>query len=148
MASKKQQSRVAKAKRHGLGRHMFQYVQVDEEGNEIEVEKAEKPARAAAKGSSAKGGARPRRQAKAPQPPSVKRLAKRGALFLPLILILTLTQKKTSTDAKIFQAVLFMVVFVAMMWLSDHLVYKMWAKKQPKAPEKGGRPGAGGPGKG
>ena len=37
MASKKQQSRVAKAKRHGLGRHAFEYVELDEEGNDTMV---------------------------------------------------------------------------------------------------------------
>jgi hypothetical protein len=155
MASKKQQSRVAKAKRHGLGRHAFEYVEVDEEGNEIEVAEDEKPARGKAKaGAKGKaGGKQPnpyRKKPKEPQPPSLKRLGKRGALFLPVILLLTLSQKKVSVDTRIIQALLFAVVFVAIMWGSDWLIYRMWTKRKAKeAAARGpGRPGSGGPGKG
>ena len=147
MASKKQQQRRDKSMRHGLGRHAFEYVTLDEEGNEIEVPEEEKPARGTAK----KGGAaqRQRRQPKVPQPPSVKRIGKKAALFVPVILLLTLSQKKISMNARIIQAILFGLVFIAIMWLSDHLVHKMYVKRQAR--EKGaasGRPGSGGAGKG
>lgn len=154
MASKKQQNRRDKAMRHGLGRHAFEYVTVDEEGNEIEVEEAEKPARGtASRGNARKGSAAPRgrRPPREPQPPTLKRLGKRGALFLPVILLLTLSQKNVSVESRIIQALLFAAVFVAIMWFSDHLIYKMWQKR--KAREKaaaggGGKPGSGGAGKG
>ena len=144
MASKKQQKRRDKSLRHGLGRHAFEYVSVDEEGNEIIEDQPDKPARSAAKGGKGKGAApaRGRREPKAPQPPSLKRLGKRGALFLPVILLLTLSQKKVSIDARIMQAVLFAVVFVAIMWGSDWLIYRIWAK----GPVKTGRPGSAGMG--
>jgi len=144
MASKKQQKRRDKSLRHGLGRHAFEYVSVDEEGNEIIEDQPDKPARSAAKGGKGKGAApaRGRREPKAPQPPSLKRLGKRGALFLPVILLLTLSQKKVSIDARIMQAVLFAVVFVAIMWGSDWLIYRIWAKRQAKT----GRPGSAGKG--
>jgi hypothetical protein len=148
MASKKQQKRRDKSLRHGLGRHAFEYVTVDEEGNEIEAEPDEKPARGtAARGARGKGAAqtRGRREPKAPQPPSLKRLGKRGALFLPVILLLTLSQQKVSIEARIMQAVLFAVVFVAIMWASDHLIYKMWVKRQAKE-KAAGRPGSAGKG--
>ena len=147
MASKKQQKRHDKAVRHGLGRHAFEYVTVDEEGNEIEdEEKPEKPARGtAARGSKGSSAGRARRPPKTPQPPSLKRLGKRGALFLPVILLLTLSQKHVSIGARVMQAVLFAVVFVAIMWFSDHLIYKMWVKRQAKE-KAAGRPGSSGKG--
>lgn len=148
MASKKQQNRRDKAMRHGLGRHAYEYVTVDEEGNEIEVEEPEKPARGTAKKGGATAQRGGRRQPKAPQPPSLKRLGKRGALFLPVILLLTLSQKNVSLEARIMQAFIFAVVFVAIMWGSDHLIYKMWAKRQAKEKAASGRSGSGGAGKG
>lgn len=130
MPSRKQRQRRDKSMRHGLGRHAFEYVEIDEEGNEIEVTPEEKAAKLAPK----KGAPpqRARRQPKPPQPPSVKRLGKRAALFIPVILLLTLSQKKLSMSSRIIQAVLFAVVFIAIMWLSDHLIYKMWQKKVAK----------------
>jgi hypothetical protein len=157
MATKKQQSRVAKAKRHGLGRHAFEYVELDEEGNEIEPAEDAKPARgtvkAGAKGKAKAGGKQPnpyRKKPKEPQPASLKRLGKRGALFLPVILLLTLSQKKISIESRLIQALLFAVVFVAIMWGSDWLIYRMWSKRKAKeaAARSPGRPGSGGPGKG
>lgn len=145
MASKKQQNRRDKAMRHGLGRHAFEYVTVDEDGNEIEPEEAERPARGTASRGKAKKSApakRARRPAREPQPPSLKRLGKRGALFLPVILLLTLSQKKVSVESRIIQALLFAAVFVAIMWFSDHLIYKMWQKRKAKeSAAAGGRAG-------
>lgn len=135
MASKKQQKRRDKAVRHGLGRHAFEYVEVDEHGNEIPSDKPEAPARGTAKrGTSAKGkgAARPRREPKAPQPPSLKRLGKRTAIFVPIILLLTLSQNRLSTQDKLIQALMFVVIFVGIMWMSDRLIYKMWVKRQAK----------------
>lgn len=147
MPSRKQRQRRDKSMRHGLGRHAFEYVELDEEGNEIDLPEEEKPARSSGKQGSAKQ--RPRRQPKVPQPPSVKRIGKKAALFVPVILLLTLSQNKVSMEARIFQALMFAVVFVAVMWLSDHLVYKMYLKRLAR--EKGaasGKPGSGGAGKG
>ena len=145
MASKKQQKRRDKSMRHGLGRHAFEYVTLDEEGNEVEVEDdaTEKPARVSGKKGSAQQ--RQRRQPKVPQPPSVKRIGKKAALFIPVILLLTLSQKKVSMNARIMQALLFGVMFIAIMWLSDHLVYKMYVKRQAR--EKGATPGKPGSGR-
>lgn len=134
MATKKQQKRRDKAVRHGLGRHAFEYVEVDEEGNEIVSDAPDKPARGTAKrGASGKGTAKPRREPKAPQPPSLKRLGKRTAIFVPIILLLTLSQGKLYTQDKLIQALMFAVVFVGIMWVSDSLIYKMWVKRQAKA---------------
>ena len=145
MPSKKQQKRRDKSMRHGLGRHAFEYVTLDEEGNEVEVEDdaTEKPARVSGKKGSAQQ--RQRRQPKVPQPPSVKRIGKKAALFIPVILLLTLSQKKVSMNARIMQALLFGVMFIAIMWLSDHLVYKMYVKRQAR--EKGATPGKPGSGR-
>ena len=62
---------------------------------------------------------------------------------LPVILLLTLSQKNVSIDARIMQAVLFAVVFVAIMWLSDSLIFRMWTKRQAKE-KAAGRPGSAG----
>ena len=149
MASHKQRQRRDKAMRHGLGRHLYEYVEVDEEGNEIE--QAEAPAAGKVERSSGKKGAAPqraRRQPKVPKPPSVKSIGKKAALFLPVILLLTLSQKNVTMESRIIQAVMFGVVFVAIMWLSDRLVYKMYLKRQAKEQAAaGGKPRPGSAGK-
>lgn len=150
MASHKQRQRRDKAMRHGLGRHAFEYVEVDEDGNEIEP--AEAPPAGKAERSSGKKGSAPqrsRRPPKVPKPPSVKSIGKKAALFLPVILLLTLSQKKVTMESRIIQALMFGAVFIAIMWLSDHLVYKMYLKRQAKEQAaSGGKPRPGGAGKG
>lgn len=150
MASHKQRQRRDKAMRHGLGRHSFEYVDVDEDGNEIEPSDA--PVAGKVERSSGKKGSAPsrsRRQPKVPKPPTVKSIGKKAALFVPVILLLTLSQKKVSMEARIVQALLFAVVFVVIMWGSDRLVYKMYLKRQAKEQAAGrGKPGPGGTGRG
>jgi len=82
MPSKKQRRRREKS-----FRHEYEYVLLDEEGNEVPAEptelrkKEERP-------KAARGGARPARAVRTVQPASWQRVAKRGLLFAPVMFIM------------------------------------------------------------
>src|SRR4030095_15944067 len=85
MATQKQRRRRAKEKRHA-----YDLVEIDAEGNETVLRasdlKEEAPATAPAKkaGVSSNAGTKPGRGT--PQPPTWRRVLKRGAIFAPIFL--------------------------------------------------------------
>ena len=92
MPSKKQRRRREKSLRHE-----YEYVLLDEEGNELPVEptelkKKETPTKA-------RSGARAARPGRTVQPPSWQRVAKRGAIFAPVMFLMVtiLGGKKLAT---------------------------------------------------
>ena len=59
------------------------------------------------------------------QPPSVARVLKRGAIFGPLLLVVTyITAPSLSTAQKIFNAVLLIMIFLPFSYLVDLVVYR------------------------
>ena len=97
MATRKQRRRREKEQRHD-----YEFVYVYSEGNEVEPDEvpADPPARrsgsangkAAAKGSKRAGG----RARRAPQPPSWRRVLKRGAIFAPLFIATVKPQERSA----------------------------------------------------
>ncbi|TML68349.1 MAG: hypothetical protein E6G14_10075 [Actinobacteria bacterium] len=132
MATRKQRRRREKEQRHD-----YEFVYVDSEGNEVEPDEvpADPPARrsgsangkAAAKGSKRAGG----RARRAPQPPSWRRVLKRGAIFAPLFIatVLLIGGKHMRTSAAIFQAVILLVFFVPFSYFLDSMVWRSYQKK-------------------
>ena len=119
-------------------RHQFEYVQVDDEGQEVVVEK---PARDERPANGAKPGAgkgkddvvRDRRGREVPKP-SVQRIAKRTAIFAPLLVVLVLlTGRSLTTGQKLFQVVLLLVIFIPFSYLMDTVLYRSFQKRQAKA---------------
>ena len=132
MATRKQRRRREKEKRHD-----YEFVYVDSEGNEVEPDEipAAPPSRrsgspngkAAAKGSKPAAG----RGRRAPQPPSWRRVLKRGAIFAPLFIatVLLIGGKHMRTSAAIFQAVILLVFFVPFSYFLDSMVWRSYQKK-------------------
>ena len=122
-------SRKQRRRREKLKRHEYEYVVETEEGEEV-VEsprpKATAPVRAA-------NGA-PKildRRGREIQPPSWRRVLKRGAIFGPILLILVfVTNDRLTTGAKILNALVLLLIFLPFSYLVDRFIYRMVVKRQ------------------
>ena len=122
MATKKQQRR-----RQKLKRHEYEEVYVDDEGRELDPDQAEELVATSqpGKAASARTQAKPQRGGRTIDPPSWRRTLRRGLLFFPLMLLtvillgsdLTLTQQ-------IAQTVLLIAFFVPFSHFMDMMVWR------------------------
>jgi hypothetical protein len=129
MPTRKQRRRQAKTRRHE-----YEYVYVDEEGNEVEVDADEaKAERTASRNGRAKPNPRTAAGARV-QPPSWRRVARRGALFAPLMFI---TVMLTSADATLFQQIIttvwLMAIFLPFSYFMDSFMYRRYVKRTDTA---------------
>lgn len=137
MATQKQRKRRAKEKRHD-----YDLVYVDEDGVERPVEKEEprKPVGRGSKGtvsktqkstSSAKGSTRGSRAA---QPPSWRKVMKRGAIFAPIFFatVLLLGGGKITYAGAIVQSLLLLAVFIPFSYFMDRVVWRQQLKRQSR----------------
>ena len=127
MSSKKQRRR-----REKLQRHEWEYIQVDEEGNETPLEPTElkkaqtngKPKAAAAQRQ------RSRRPLREPKPPSWERSAKRAALFVPFLFIFLSIQKHPlPIPSRLGISLLYAAVFVPMFFLVDRMAFRAYQRR-------------------
>jgi len=149
MATKKQRRRREKGRRHD-----YEFVYVDQEGEEVEVDEREEKPREERKPTSGLKPT-PSNKAKAPattksrtsgraervvDPPSWDRTLKRAAIFVPIMLIfLYVTKpKNASTTAIALQAAFIIVLLIAFMYGMDTLLYRSYQKRQAK--KDGGSP--------
>ena len=131
MPTRKQRRRRAKGRRHE-----YEYVYVDETGAEVEVEadqvKAERTA-------SRNGRAKPRQlPANARiQPPSWRRVFKRGLLIAPLmfVTVMFLDRNLHWWQWLVLTAQL-MIIFIPFSYFMDSLMYRRYAKRMGTAPTK------------
>ena len=132
MATQKQRRRRAKEKRHD-----YDLVYVDEDGVEQVVERDEprKPStdgkRSSDKPSSAKGRSRSSRAGKVAQPPSWRKVIKRGAIFAPIFLatVMLLGGGKITLVGAVVQTLLLLAVFVPFSYFMDRVVYRQQLKR-------------------
>lgn len=136
MATKKQRRR-----REKLQRHEYEYVVEDEEGEEVVVDspRAEKttvPAKGAPKG--APKGQVVDARGRVMQPPSWRRVLKRGAIFGPILFILIwVTGRNLSTGAKLINVVLLLLIFLPVSYFVDVLIYRSVQKRQQRKAQGG-----------
>jgi TRAP-type uncharacterized transport system fused permease subunit len=130
MATKKQRRRRQKDRRHE-----WEYVYVDGEGEEVEVEEPEPgtPGKAEAKVKAvAKGGKQsPTRGGRRVDPPSWRKVGKRGLLFAPLMLIVVYLLQGKSKDPAVaaYQTVVLMAFFIPFSYLMDTMMYRAFRKR-------------------
>ena len=135
MATQKQRRRRAKEKRHE-----YDLVEIDGEGNETVLTSGELKSESGSKtGGSAKPGAKKRSASAStakprrgtPQPPSWRRVAKRGALFAPIFLatVLLLSGDRLSFAGAVVQSLLLLAVFVPFSYFMDRLVWRSHEKR-------------------
>jgi hypothetical protein len=135
MASKKQRRRRQKERRHE-----YEFVYVDEEGHEVEVDPSEveqterqssrrNGAKAARKG---QGSGRPLRKI---DPPSWKRVSKRALFFGPLIfLAFSVLNSKQPIATRLLLAILYTGFFIPFMYLMDRAMYRTYLKRTGQTP--------------
>ena len=131
MPTKKQRRRVQKSRRHD-----YEYVYVDEEGNEVPVDpselraekqngKSDRPARSGAKQRSSSGAGR-----RTIEPPSWRRALKRAAVWGPLLVIaMMLLNRNVSPLQWVTSAVFLIAFFVPISYFTDSMAYRMYRKR-------------------
>ena len=136
MPTRKQRRRQQKSRRHE-----WEYVYVDEEGHEVEVDpegpKGSKDEQPKAKqqldrrnGRPADRKQRPRRVA---QPPSWRRAAKRAALLGALFVVVFafgLGGKNNNPFTAVLIGVIYAVAFVPLQYFIDKVTYRAYLKRQ------------------
>jgi hypothetical protein len=129
MATQKQRRKRAKEKRHA-----YDLVEIDAEGNEtvltasdLKDEASAKPAPRAKdpKGSTSHGSRG------GPQPPTWRRVLKRGAIFAPIFLatVMLLGRGRLTVAGAIVQTIFLLAIFVPFSYFMDRL---MWRSQQKR----------------
>jgi hypothetical protein len=139
-------SRKQRRRREKLQRHEYEYVIETEEGEEVveslrEIEPEERPDRrtdrngkqAGSRSKAAGSGPVDRRGRPIPKP-SLQRVLKRTAIFLPVfVAFFFIAAPSLTLGQKIFQAVLLAALFIPASYLADRLIYRMAEKRQQQA---------------
>jgi hypothetical protein len=137
MPSRKQRRRRQKERRHE-----YEFVYVDDEGHEVEVDPSElEPserhgARRNGANTTRKGHAdRNRRPARKIDPPSWKRVSKRALFFGPLIfLAFSVLNSKQPVATRLLLALLYTGFFIPFMYLMDRAMYRQYLRRTGQAP--------------
>jgi hypothetical protein len=134
MPTRKQRRRNQKARRHE-----YEYVYLDDEGNEVPVDPSElraekdgqrdsKPRKEASSGKPA-GGRGPGGR-RIIEPPSWRRSARRAVIFGPLLVVaMMLFNRGLSYQQQLFPALFLITFFIPFSYFTDSLAYRMFQKR-------------------
>jgi hypothetical protein len=125
MPSRKQRRRQQK-----LRRHDWEEVLVDDEGNEIVLEATDTPAKEKSKSRATQTRAK-RRLIREVSPPSWNRVARRGAIFAPLMFLTVhfLSGDKLSLASKVLQTVFLLAFFLPFSYVMDRVAYRAYQRR-------------------
>ena len=134
MPSRKQRRRRQKELRHD-----YEYVYVDDEGREVKVEEAERPAKQERKEPRRNGKQAPAKRKAAASvrkvdPPSWRRVARRAALFAPLIFVAFTVIGKQKLDIRVLLTLFYTGFFIPFMYLMDRAMYRAYLRRSGQAP--------------
>jgi hypothetical protein len=138
MASRKQRRRRQKERRHD-----YEFVYVDEEGREIEVDPAELEQAAPHRNGKRDSKREPRkdrneRPMRAVQPPSWGRVGRRALIFFPLIFVaFSVLNSKQAFASRLVFALIYTAFFAPFMYLMDRTMYRSYLKRSGQAPPPG-----------
>ena len=147
MATKKQRRRREKGRRHE-----YEYVYVDDSGQEVEVDEAdeapkEKPVTSGQKPTSQKPKATTTKSnsssgERTVEPPSWNKVARRGLIFAPFILIFFyITRGKgDSTTIVLLRTLPLVILLVPFMYMVDSFAYRSYQKRLAKRAAAGSTP--------
>ena len=135
MATQKQRKRRAKEKRHD-----YDLMYIDEDGLEQPVERDEAPRKppgrfgrgsTTTKSQKAQPAAQNARRGREVQPPSWRKVLKRGAIFAPIFLItvMLLGGNKMTLVGAVVQTALLISVFVPFSYFMDRFVWRQAQKR-------------------
>jgi hypothetical protein len=144
MPTRKQRRRRKKSFRHD-----YEYVFVDEEGNEVEVERdAEDGPATPMKDKGKSGASATKAQARsAPdqrattrtgrviQPPSWRRVGKRALIFGPVMFIaVSLLDQRLTVTQHAAQTIFLLAFFLPFSYVMDAITYRMYLRRSGQAP--------------
>jgi hypothetical protein len=131
MPTKKQRRRQQKSRRHE-----YEYVYVDDEGNEVTVDPAERRSekeggKAETRGrSGSSNNGSPRTRGRRIEPPSWRRAFKRAAVWGPLLVVaMMLINRNVSPLQWVTSAVFLIAFFVPISYFTDSMAYRMYRKR-------------------
>ena len=131
MPTKKQRRRQQKSRRHD-----YEYVYVDDEGNEVAVDPTELRAekdngKVETRGRSATTKKTPARAGgRVIEPPSWRRALKRAAIWAPLLVIaMMLINRNVSPLQWATSAVFLVAFFIPISYFTDSMAYRMYRKR-------------------
>lgn len=138
MATQKQRRRRAKEKRHD-----YDLVYLDEEGVEQSVEREEGPRKPpgrlgrgspTSRSSKKEPTTRTARRGREVQPPSWRKVLKRGAIFAPIFLVtvMLLGGSRMTFVGAVIQTALLIAVFVPFSYFMDRFVWRQQQKRLNK----------------
>jgi hypothetical protein len=130
MPTRKQRRREQK-----LRRHEWEEVYVDAEGREVDPDEAGVPKR---NGRGLDQRTKPKKSAPAQtrrrgvQPPSWRRVLRRGAIFAPLMFVTVhlIAGDELDMAGKLTQTAFLLIVFLPFSYLMDTVTYRMWQRRQ------------------
>ena len=131
MPTKKQRRRQQKTRRHD-----YEYVYVDDEGNEVAVDPTELRAekdngKVEARGRSGTAKKTPARPGqRVIEPPSWRRALKRAAIWAPLLVVaMMLINRNVSPLQWATSAVFLIAFFIPISYFTDSMAYRMYRKR-------------------
>ena len=133
MPTKKQRRRQQKSRRHD-----YEYVYIDDEGNEVAVEPTELRAEKETKktearsrnGTGARAGGQPRAGQRAINPPSWRRAVKRAVIFGPVIVIGMMLLNRNQSLVRWLPSTVILVTFlIPITYYTDAMAYRMYRKR-------------------
>ena len=125
MPTRKQRRRQQKERRHE-----YEYVYVDDEGNEVNVAadelQAQRPVSKNGKTRARTSGAGPR-----VQPPSWRRVGKRGLIFAPLMFVtVMLLDQRLELWQVAIQTAWLLLIFLPFSYFLDSFMYRRYLRRQ------------------
>jgi hypothetical protein len=136
MPTKKQRRRQQKSRRHE-----YEYVYVDDEGNEVPVDPSElraekdngKPEPRGRATASTKRA--PSRAGRTIEPPSWRRAVKRAAIWAPLLIVaMMLINHNVSPLQWVTSAIFLVAFFIPISYFTDSMAYRMYKKRVDRQP--------------
>ena len=124
-------SRKQKRRRQKLRRHEWEEVLIDEEGNEVVLDADERPKKEKPERRTAARSGQSRRPAREVPPPSWSRVAKRAALFAPLMFVVVhlVSGSEISWAQKALQTVLLLAFFLPFSYMMDRIAYRAYQRR-------------------
>ncbi len=123
MPTRKQKRREAKSKRHD-----YEFVYLDDEGNEVDAPPEGEKSRNGTKPAPTKRAAQPARRARrTPQPPSWQRAGRRAVLLGAVVFILFgMLNKSHNYTGAALAAVIYTILFIPFTYTLDRFAYRRW----------------------
>jgi hypothetical protein len=134
--TKKQRRRQQKNRRHE-----WEYVYVDDEGHEVEVDPADVHRPKDEKARPRAGSSAPRTSARGRtgrqiDPPSWRRVGKRSLFLAPVfIVVMLMLNRGQPPAARIAPAIFLLLFFIPFSYFTDSLAYRMYRKRVERAQE-------------